>query len=350
MIKSSIFELNRIYMKAYLSCLSILFLLTFNLATAQYTETINNNRPGASQGAFSVGTNVLQLESGFALGKEKHRLRQTETNAFTFDYAVRYGIWKEELEVSIMGEFQSNTITDNRSAFPYEYKESNFRSNTIGAKYLFYDPYRKMELEGPNLYSWKANYKFQWRDLIPAISIYAGANFDFADNPFTPEPESSISPKFVLSTQNNWVGGFVFVTNIIVDRITTDTPSYGYILTLTHTLTDWFSVFVENQGIKSDFYADQLLRGGAACLINKNLHVDASVLLNFKDTPSRLYGRVGLAYRFDMHEKDEFIEEKGKAGRKLKKERNKGEKESKKKNKKKRKDGFDDDGLGRGSY
>lgn len=328
-------------MKAYLYCLSFLFLISFYPAKAQYTETINNNRPGASQGAFSVGKKVLQLESGFALGKEKHRLRQTETGAFSIDYALRYGIWKEELELSIMGEFQSNTVTDNRTVNPFEYKESNFRSNTIGAKYLFFDPYRQMEQKGPNLYSWKANNKFQWSDLIPAISIYAGANFDFADNPFTPEPESTISPKFVLSTQNNWVGGFVFVTNIIVDRVTTDTPSYGYILTLTHTVTDWFSLFVENQGIKSDFYADQLFRGGVACLINKDLHVDASVLLNFKDTPSRLYGRVGLAYRFDMHAKDEFIEEKGKAGRKLKRER---KKEGKKEKKKKRKDGFEDDG------
>ena len=210
-------------------------------------------------------------------------------------------------------------------------------SNTIGAKYLFFDPYRKMELKGPNLYSWKANYKMQWRDLIPAISFYAGANFDFADNPFTPEPESSISPKFVLSTQNNFVGGFVFVTNIIADRVTTDTPSYGYILTLTHTVTDWFSVFVENQGFKSDFYADQLFRGGAACLINKNFHVDASVLINFKDTPSRLYGRVGLAYRFDMHGDDEFIEEKGKAGRKLRKERPKEMMPTKRKRRRKKK-------------
>jgi len=213
-----------------------------------------------------------------------------------------------------------------------------------------------MVLEGPNLYSWKANNKIQWKDLIPAISIYAGANFDFADNPYTPEPESSISPKFVLATQNNFVGGFVFVTNIIVDRITTETPTYGYILTLTHTITDWFSVFVENQGMKSDFYSDQLFRGGAAALVNENFHVDASVLLNFKDTPSRLYARVGIAYRFDMHEDDEFVEEKGKEGRKLKKERESGKKESddddkdkkkkKKKNKKKRKDGFEDDGDG----
>ncbi len=327
-------------MKTHLYCLLTLFIMGICQTNAQYTETINNNRPGASQGAFSVGKKVLQIESGISFGNEKHSLLDTDAGIFGIDYAVRYGFWKEELEVSLIGQFQSNSITDSRGAVPLKYNESNFRSNTIGAKYLFYDPYRKMVQDGPNLYSWKANNKFQWKDFIPAISFYAGANFDFAENPFTPEPESSISPKFVISTQNNWIGGFVFVTNIVVDRITTDTPSYGYILTLTHTLTDWFSVFIENQGFKSDFYSDQIFRGGAAALVNKNLHLDASIVLNFKDTPSLLYGRIGMAYRFDMHGDDEYVEEKGKSGRKLKKEKEGGIKKNKKN---KRKDGFEDD-------
>ncbi|MDN3724015.1 transporter [Aequorivita sp. SDUM287046] len=282
---------------------------TFPTVFAQYTEMINTNRPGGSQGAFAVGTNVLQFETGFSYGKEKHDLLETETNAWAIDYSVRYGFWKELLEVSLMCEFQSNNVTDNRSTTAREYSLSNFKSNTLGAKYLIYDPYRKRELKGPNLYSWKANNRTQWADLIPAISIYAGANFDFADNPFTPEPEGKISPKFVLSTQNNFIGGWVFVTNIIVDRVTTDFPTYGYIVTLTHATNRWFSVFLENQGLKSDFYSDQLLRGGAATLINENFQVDLSLTYSFKDTPSKFYGRAGVAYRFDMHDKDEYLED-----------------------------------------
>jgi len=321
-----------------------IFLFSFSVVSAQYTDLLNSNRPGFSQGAFSVGKNVLQFESGLGVGKEKHELLNTETNAFIIDYGVRYGLLKEELEISLLGTYQSNNTTQTAGGLTNEYKESNFRSNTIGAKYLFYDPYRKRDLEGPNLYSWKKNNKFQWEDLIPAVSLYVGANFDFKDNPFTPEPESSISPIVVLSTQNNLLGGWVFVTNIIADRVTTDYPSYGYIVTLTHTPTDWFSVFIENQGIKSDFYADQILRGGTAILINDNFHVDASILMNFKDTPSRFYGRVGVAYRFDMHDQDEYIEEKGKAGRD-KKKAEKGKKKKRKK-RKKRKDDFDNENSG----
>lgn len=341
MIKSYIFELNPISMRVLIV---LLFLLPF-LSKAQYTEMINTNQPGGSQGAFSVGTKVLQFESGVTIGKEEHNLLNTETDILNWDYSIRYGIWKEELEVSLMGSFQRNKVNYTVGNSP-EDSYSNFRSNTLGAKYLLYDPYRKRELEGPNLYSWKKNNRFQWEDLIPAISVYAGANFDFADNPLLPYNETTISPKVVISTQNNWVGGFVFVTNIFADRITTDFPTYGYIITLTHATNRFFSVFIENQGFKSDFYSDQILRGGAAALISQDLHVDLSLSINFKDTPSLFYGRIGVAYRLDMHDTDEFIEEKGSTGRKAKREERKSKKDQKKKNK--RKDSFEleDDGGG----
>ncbi len=318
----------------------LLLCLPFTLA-AQYTEMINTNQPGGSQGAFSVGKNVLQFETGATIGKEKHSLLNTETDLLNIDYSVRYGVWKEELEVSLMGSFQRTNIDYTLGSAP-DNTFSNFKSNTLGVKYLLYDPYRKRELEGPNLYSWKKNNRFQWEDLIPAISVYAGANFDFADNPLLATPDSSISPKVVLSTQNNWVGGFVFVTNIFADRITTDFPTYGYIVTLTHATNRYFSVFIENQGFKSDFYSDQILRGGAAALINQDLHVDLSLSINFKDTPSLFYGRIGVAYRFDMHDSDEYIEEKGKSGREARraeKDKNKADKKANRK-KNKRKDGL----------
>ena len=291
--------------------LFLLLLCCFPLSkiSAQYTELLNSSRPGASQGAFAVGTDIVQLETGFSYGKEKHSLLHTETSAWGIDYSLRYGFWKERLEFSLMGEFHASSITYTNYIPEEEQKISNFKSNTFGAKYLLYDPHIKRELKGPNLYSWRANNKFQWEDLIPAVALYVGVNLDFADNPYLPEEKSQFSPKFVLSTQHNWIGGWVFVTNIIVDRVTTEFPSYGYILTLTHATHQYFSLFIENQGIKSDFYADQLLRVGAATLINPDFQIDLSITANFKDTPSVFYGRIGLAYRFDNHSTDEYIED-----------------------------------------
>lgn len=332
-------------MKSVSFLLTILALSSCFIASGQYTETINNNRPGGSQGAFSVGTNVLQFETGFGIGQEDHVLLKTQTDAFSLDYSARFGFWKEELEVILTGEFQSNTITDTRSGASNVYDQRNFRSNTLGIKYLVYDPYIKRELNGPNLLSWKANNRFTWDELIPAISVYAGANFDSANNAFTPEDPFTISPKVSIQTQNNFKSGFVLVTNIIADRFTTQTPTYGYIVTLTYCISDWFSLFAEKQGFDSDFYADNIVRFGAAALITKDWQVDASLLYSLKDTPSRTYGRIGVSYRFDFHDSDEFLEEKGKAGREIKKV----EKEKAKREKRKKKDYFevddDNDGL-----
>lgn len=310
MVKSYIFERNQYAMKNKFSVF-LVALFAIHSVSAQYTDVINTNRPGVSEGAYAVGRDVIQLETGFSYGKEEHSLLNTETTGFGIDYTLRYGLFFERLELNLTGEYHANNITYTAYTPEIEQKISNFKRNTLGAKYLIYDPNIKRELRGPNLYSWRANNKFQWSDLIPSIALYAGANFDLDENnPYLPKDNPKVSPRVVLSTQNNWKGGWVFVTNFIADRFTTDYPTYSYILTLTHAINHQFSFFVENEGIKSDFYADQLIRGGGAMLINNDFHVDVSLTYSFKDTPSILYGRVGMAYRFDLHKKDEFIEDK----------------------------------------
>lgn len=284
--------------------LALLFgLLGFTQAFSQYTEMLNANRPGVSQGAFAVGRNVLQFETGFSYGKEEHVLRNSETTGMGIDYAIRYGFYREQLEISLIGEYQSLDVSYPR----YNEKLANFSSNTLGIKYLIYDPYIDEYKEKKNLYSWRANRKFRLKELIPAISFYFGLNVDFPDNPLTQKDGGTVSPKFMLSTQNNWLGGFVFVTNFYADWGTTSLPTYGYILTLTHATHRYFSLFVENQGFSNDYYSDQFLRGGVAILIHPDFQIDISGATNFKDTPSKLYGRLGLAYRFDMHDTDEYI-------------------------------------------
>ena len=46
-----------------------------NLILGQYTDVINSNKPGESFSAFSVGTNVLQIETttNFLMCNEIHR-------------------------------------------------------------------------------------------------------------------------------------------------------------------------------------------------------------------------------------------------------------------------------------
>jgi hypothetical protein len=266
----------------------------------QHTDQINSNRPGETMSAFAVGKSVIQIETGIYGIKEKHNLLNYDANGFGIDATLRWGLFMEKLELIADLQYQHEQFTtlfnnSNRSAL---------KQTVLGAKYLIYDPFKNYEKK-VNVYSWKANHAFNWHQLIPAVSVFAGANFTMANNPYSFSPKSSISPKIMLITQNHLGDGtWVFVTNIIADYITTDYPSYGYVLTLTKGFNDKWSGFVENQGFKSDFYSDAIVRGGAAYLLNKDMQIDASISTNFKNTPSILYGGLGFSWRYDANYKE----------------------------------------------
>jgi hypothetical protein len=263
----------------------------------QHTDQINSNRPGETMSAFSVGKSVFQVETGIYGIKEKHSLLNYEADGFGVDMTLRWGLFMEKLELIADLQYQNQVYKTNFSSLD----KAAFKQTVLGAKYLIYDPFKNYEKK-IDLISWKANQKFDWHQLIPAVSVFAGANFSFSDNPFHFSQEASISPKVMLITQNHLGDGrWVFVTNIIADYIATDFPSYGYVLTMTRGFNDKWSGFLENQGYKSDFYSDAIIRGGAAYLINKDMQIDASISTSLKDTPSILYGGIGFSWRYDAN-------------------------------------------------
>ncbi|TBW29339.1 transporter [Gramella sp. KN1008] len=292
---------------------SLLFIFVTSL-NAQYTETINSNRPGQSQGAFAVGTNVIQLETGGYFGNDEHTAFGSTTDIWGIDYQLRYGLLFENLELNLTGAFENQDISRNLLGTQDESSVRNFKANSIGAKYLIFDPYKELEEDKPNLYSWKANQRFKWKKLIPAVSLYAGANLSFGDNPYLYEGEGKFSPKAAIITQNNW-GRWVLVLNFIGDKLTEEYRNYILMATVTHAVSPEFAVFGEFQSIFSDIYADDLARAGAAYLVGKNLQFDVSGLLNFKDTPSRWQVAAGVSYRLDLHKMDEFLEESNEGNR-----------------------------------
>ncbi|HTG65625.1 MAG TPA: transporter [Flavobacterium sp.] len=290
-----------------MSKFNFLLVLVISLSTnknqAQHTDEINSNRPGETMSAYAVGKSVIQVETGIYGINENHRLIGYDANGYGADLNLRYGFLMEKLEVIADLQYQKEDFVN---AFD-QYSKSNLKQTVLGAKYLIYDPYKNYEKK-INIYSWKANHAFNWRQLIPAVSVFAGANFTLKNNPYAFSPEAMISPKVMLITQNHLGdGSWVFVTNIIADYIATDYPSYGYVLTLTKGLSRKWSAFVENQGYKSDFYSDIIMRGGAAFLLNKNMQIDASLSHNLKDTPTIFYGGVGFSWRYDTKHKDVLI-------------------------------------------
>ncbi|MCB4808583.1 transporter [Tamlana sp. 62-3] len=288
------------------SILIITLVLISQLGFSQYTDVINSNRPGVSRSAFSVGTNVAQLEVGPYMVNEKRTPSPAyEVSGLGVDFAARYGLLWEELELNIEGTFQRDTKTF-ESEFATDDKRGNFKFLAVGAKYLVYDPYKNAEDKKPNLYSWKANQRFDWKSLIPAVSVYVGANYDTPDNPYITPGVEGFSPKVMIATQHNFSSGFVFVTNFIKDRIGTEQSDFQYILTLTRAFSPKWVAFIETQGIKSDFYADNLFRIGGAYLMSKNFQLDTAVTLNIKDTPSVFNATIGASYRLDFHRDKEI--------------------------------------------
>ncbi len=271
-----------------------LFLTPF-VHYGQYTDQINSNRPGETMSAYGVGKHVIQLETGVYGIQSNHSLLNYDVNGFGLDATIRWGAFLERLEVIADIQYQNDQLKTELTTT----NRANFKQTNLGAKYLIYDPFKNYEKK-VNFYSWKANQRFNWRQFLPAVSLFAGANFVFEGNPYAFTLESSISPKVMLITQNHFGDGrWVFVTNIIADYIGTDYPTYGYVITLTRGFSKKWSGFIENQGYKSDFYSDAIVRGGAAYLLNNNFQIDASISTNFKDTPTLLYGGFGVSWRYD---------------------------------------------------
>ncbi|MFV8270210.1 transporter [Flavobacterium sp. GT2N3] len=284
-----------------MSKIKILLIAVFSMIPCihygQHTDQINSNRPGETMSAYAVGKSVIQIETGVYGIKQNHSLLNYDANGFGIDATLRWGLFLERLELIADIQYQNEKYTTLFNSS----NRADFKQTVLGAKYLIYDPFKNYEKK-VNIYSYKANRAFNWRQLIPAVSLFAGANFTMAENPYSFSPESSISPKIILITQNHLGDGkWVFVTNIIADYVTTDFPSYGYVLTLTRGFNDKWSGFVENQGFKSDFYSDAIVRGGAAYLVNKDLQIDASISTSLKDTPSALYGGIGFSWRYDAN-------------------------------------------------
>lgn len=331
------FTLNT--MKVYIT----FFLVIVNCFSinSQYTETINSNRPGLSHGAFSIGKNVLQFELGY---KNSNYENSYYNNSIIleekYSYTLRYGFLNNKLEVFLDGSYNENRVTDN--IVNNYYDNSFLGKQTLGFKFLVFDPFKNKKWHSVNLLSWKKNRNIKLTDFIPAISVYTGLNYissksNSFDDPFTifkkgtvfEINEKSINPKVGLITQNHFLGKWVLVNNISLDRLGASYSIFNFITTLTHNFKNprWSS-FLELETFKNDIYSDNYFKFGTAYLFNNDLQIDSSFGFNSKKTPSNLYVSLGVSTRFDWYEDEIPIDRKEKKA--LKKERKKNTKKTKK--------------------
>ena len=287
-------------MNRFFLILFVFFISKIDFVYSQYTEIINSNRPGSSSGAYSVGKNILQFENGFHIANERNKLLNYKINGFGTDFKIRYGLLYEKLELLIDGIYQSDKFTDLRYTPSNTFSRKNLKKFQIGAKYLIYDPNKGTE-DKTNLYSYWANKKFNFKNIIPAISAYIGLNIDSKNNPYTSSQIKGVSPSLAIFTQSNITNRSVIITNLIFERIGTYQNDFEYLISITNAFNKNFIGFIEIHGIKSDFYADNKLGLGLAHLFSDNLQVDIGTMLNFKETPKIGYINLGLSYRVNLY-------------------------------------------------
>jgi len=309
--------------------LTLCLLLNFK-GFSQYTETINSNRPGTSQGAFAVGNNVLQFETGFK--SNSIDLNKKELNEQEFNFIFRYGALFENLEFLVKGSLINNNYVNlkNKKLDPFLKKIS------IGVKYLLYNPFKNKGWYKTNLYSWKANNKIKAVDFIPALSVNIGININERDYLYSLNSHLGLiglivnkqtNQNFVLSenneiirkiillndkqisseiniiTQNHFLRNWVLINNISFEDLNYRLPSVNYTVTLTNNFNNpkW-SAFIEYSKRKNKIFSSDFLKTGIAHLINKNFQIDFNSGFNMINPQNYLFLEIGISSRFDWHQ------------------------------------------------
>jgi len=297
-------------MKSFFTTLFLLLLAEFSYG--QYTEVINSRRPGFSGTPYSVGTKVYQVEAGLFYKDIGGYLYYDPILEQTFSYSgsslgtditFRTGQFFEQLEFSldmaVVSESRDYTrpAIESKSAF-------GFSKLTIGAKYLLYKP--EYADKSKEIRSWKARHSFDKKRLIPAVGVYAGLNTNLLTE-LHKNPEG-MSPRFGIYTQNDLSNRLVVLLNFIADKAFTEEAENTYIITVTYTLHQNWSIFAENQGFfRKNVPNDFQFGAGGAYLINSNMQADISARMIFDERGDDTYliGG-GLSWRLDNH-KDKII-------------------------------------------
>jgi len=274
------------------------FLVAFT-SNAQYTKEINTNRPSSSMGAYSVSKGIVQLEGGFTYHNDqfKDALKNQQNN---FQLQARYGDISDQLE--FIAELYFSNYMQQR--LHETFSGSGVSQLNFGAKYLLYDHY-KYYVEKRNVYSWKANQRFKWGRLIPAVAVYLGAQFNTENNLYYPElPETGL--KTMLIAQQHWSDRFSITYNLIGSHITDkEFKNWNYVITASLGISPRMSIFGEHLGTLSrnyngfsvPFKNEATFKGGFTYKLSPDLQIDMFAGTNVDRSPHKLHAGIGLSWR-----------------------------------------------------
>lgn len=275
----------------------LLFLLIVisQLVTAQYTDIINSNRPGMSVSPFGVGSNVFQVEGGVFYRRTQIKSRFSNPQSFGENLSFRTSYFDEKLEFDLDVAYSNNRLAFRNIHTSFK-NISGLSQLTIGAKYLLF----KAEYENKfkEVRSWKKRMAFDKKRLTPSVGVYLGINAPIGSGDF----HEGLSPKLAVYLQNDITNKYVILTNIIIDKLGTSKASYAYILSETYTLSDKYSIFLENLWrYNVNFKNDFQIAGGLAYLKTKDLQLDAALRLIKVGKSFGAFVGFGASWRIDKH-------------------------------------------------
>ena len=269
---------------------------------AQYTTVINSNRPGISESPYSVGSGVYQLESSLFYRNMPHIETFSNPESFGLNMLFRTSFFLEQLEFNLNTSLSNDKIGF-KNLFSSSYNTTGLSKFTLGAKYMIYAP--TYSDKSKEIRSWRARHSFDWKRWIPHIGVFAGINFDnFLTDYYK---KGGFSTRVGLLLQNEFSNKLNVISNIFLDKIGTDYSEYSFIVTSTYNINDYWSSFIELQGIFEKYQKKSSIGGGAAYLLNPNLQLNASVRGNLEGNLFGITSTLGVSYRLDRHE-DAFVE------------------------------------------
>ncbi len=275
-----------------------LFFLSSYFNFAQHTDIINSNRPGESLSAYGIGKSVFQIEMASYYLNQNNINSNFKNEGLGIDGTFRLGVLLEKSEILLQTQYQFTNIDNNKDLL-------GFKKVTFGFKYLIYDPY-KYEKE-INIRSWKANHNLNFKDLIPAVSLYMGTNFISPLNSYEYSQKFALSPKVILITQHQFdEGRIVLITNTIVDYLTIN-RDMGFIVTLTRGFNKSWSGFIEYQNFNSNPYDKIIFRTGTAYLLSKDMQIDVALTKNIQPDINVFSACIGFSWRTDSNHKGQRI-------------------------------------------
>jgi hypothetical protein len=233
---------------------------------SQMDANLRSDRPGQAMSPNTVGEKVIQLQAGVDQSKTSIS-NYFVTRTFQPDVVLRVGL-TDRFEVNTFWSYQWSRWTGGYS-IQFDYLNNGIvsvRYNILSAQ----------------------NYR-------PAIGLQCGVRLPLK---YTYANGVKIAPIVNLSIAQKLTNKFKLTVNtgVVYSGISPD-PRGSYVINLGYSLSDSWSLFVENYGSwrRNDF--ENYWDGGAAFLLNPNWQFDLYGGYGKVETMTSFFGNVGFTWR-----------------------------------------------------